>query len=279
MDEQPWLLVHPTAATILERGLACPHSQALLCWWMHCQADDPEQLEQLGHAVRLHHLSTDFLIDVVPRVAWLCEGQVRSAAYGREERGGRLGSGHQSRRVTRLLAALCPQTQGSVVFVPIARNDPDPRPFPPPPLPLPLGQDEAWRQVVANRMTGRQAKSNKCPASWLPSAPEREVGCWLRSPPGARGGGGRGVSMGGRDCCMPTFKKCCMRAATSSQTWSGNGGARCAETHMAATLTAPSAGGASLWQVQHAVVTGTHPAALCRPPPPAPWSGSCRWRS
>jgi hypothetical protein len=34
----------------------------------------PGQLRRLTHAVRLHHLSTSFLFDVVPLVAWLHEG-------------------------------------------------------------------------------------------------------------------------------------------------------------------------------------------------------------
>ncbi len=33
-----------------------------------------EQLQRLGHAVRLHRLSISCLVDVVPRVAWLNEG-------------------------------------------------------------------------------------------------------------------------------------------------------------------------------------------------------------
>jgi hypothetical protein len=37
-----------------------------------------DQLRQLGHAVRLHHLSTNFLVDVVPLVAWLYEGHGNS---------------------------------------------------------------------------------------------------------------------------------------------------------------------------------------------------------
>jgi hypothetical protein len=58
-----------------------PGMQALLCAYVDAQPDDrcpsPEQLRQLGHAVRLHHLSTNFLVGVVPLVAWLYDGQVR----------------------------------------------------------------------------------------------------------------------------------------------------------------------------------------------------------
>jgi hypothetical protein len=56
--------------------------QALLCAYVDAQPKDhhrlsPEQQRQLGHAVRLHHLSMTFLVHVVPRVAWLYGGQVR----------------------------------------------------------------------------------------------------------------------------------------------------------------------------------------------------------
>jgi hypothetical protein len=92
------------------------HTQALLCAFVDGQPADnrpsPGQLRQLAHAVRLHHLTTNFLFDVAPLVAWLYEGN-----------------------------------------------------------------ETAWRQVMVNRATGRQARANGCPAAWLPTAPKRKVRC------------------------------------------------------------------------------------------------------
>ncbi len=56
--------------------------QALLCAFVDAQPDTrppgPEQLRRLSQAVRLHHLTTNFLINVVPLVAWLYEGHGNS---------------------------------------------------------------------------------------------------------------------------------------------------------------------------------------------------------
>jgi hypothetical protein len=100
----------------------CPavlhHTQALLCVFVDAQPEgrrpSPGQLRRLAHAVRLHQLSTSFLADVAPLVAWL---------YG--------------------------------------------------------GNETAYRHVVANRMAGRQARADGCPAAWLPTAPKRKVSCGL----------------------------------------------------------------------------------------------------
>jgi hypothetical protein len=68
----------------------CSRAQALLCAYVDEQPEgslSPEQLTQLAHAVRLAHLSPYFLVEVAPRVGWLCaqgrETAVRGVALAR----------------------------------------------------------------------------------------------------------------------------------------------------------------------------------------------------